>query len=138
MFDNTLPIYLEGEKKAQNEKCIMLYNNKDSFIGKITSGQKSNGKMLYANNETYEGEWLNDLRHGNGTMTYTDGRDPITAKWISGYVAYKTKFTDQEGNKYDGSASKIDGEEIKNGMGTMIYKNGNEYRGLWQNNKFDK
>ena len=139
MFDNNFPIYLEGDKKAGNDKCIsiMLYNNKDSFIGKITNGQKTHGKMTYSNNETYEGEWLNDVRHGNGTMTYTDGRKPIIAKWINGYVAYQTKYTDKEGNKYDGSASKIDGEDIKNGMGTMIYKNGNEYRGLWQNDKFD-
>jgi len=73
MFDNALPIYIEGETKACDDKCIMLYINKDSFTGKVTDGLKSNGKMVYANNEIYEGEWQNDKRHGNGRMTYLDG-----------------------------------------------------------------
>ena len=102
MFDNSLPIFIEGESKATDDKCIMLYKNKDSFTGSVVNGLKSNGKMIYANNEIYEGEWLNDKRHGKGKMTYLDGKDPIIADWINDYVIYDSKFTDKTGNKYAG------------------------------------
>jgi len=111
----------------------MLYINKDSYIGSVNLGHKVKGKMVYANNEIYDGEWSNDKQHGKGTMTYPDGREFIIANWINGYVAYDIKFTDKEGNQYNGSASSIEGAGIhtKNGTGTMVYKNGNEYRGQW-------
>lgn len=111
----------------------MLYENKDSFVGKLNRGQKVIGKMVYANNDVYDGEFKNEMRHGNGKMTYADGRAPIQANWINGYVAYDIKFTDDEGNKYSGSASKVEGKEghTKNGKGTMVFANGNEYRGEW-------
>jgi hypothetical protein len=80
---------------------MMLYPNKDSFTGSITNGSKTKGRMVYANNEIYDGEWQDDKRHGSGRMTYLDGRD-VSATWFNDAIVYDTKFTSTEGDKYAG------------------------------------
>lgn len=54
-------------------------------------------------------------------MTYGDGRKPVTANWINGHIGYEIQFTDKDGNKYNGTASEIEGSGIhtKNGKGAM-------------------
>ena len=126
IFENSLQIFVESEK-VSHDKCLFIYSNKDSFIGKVIDGKRAYGKMMYANNDTYEGEWLENVFHGKGTMTYADGRKPITANWINGYVSKKVDLEDEHGNKYSGQASVIDGITKKNGEGAMLYKNGNMY-----------
>jgi hypothetical protein len=69
------------------------------------------GIMKYKNGNLYNGEWEDDLRHGDGKMTFI--------------------LIDNTTNEYDGKWKK---DKI-NGLGTMEYGNGNVYKGEWKNNK---
>jgi len=42
------------------------------------------GTMIYADNKKYEGEWLNDKRHGSGSLYDADGIVIETGTWIKG------------------------------------------------------
>jgi hypothetical protein len=41
------------------------------------------GTMIYADGNKYEGEWLNDKRHGTGNLYDADGRLIESGKWMN-------------------------------------------------------
>ena len=41
------------------------------YFSSLTFGK---GKRVYLDNSEYEGEWLNDVKHGTGQFTYAHGR----------------------------------------------------------------
>jgi hypothetical protein len=45
---------------------------------------KKNGKgvMIYKNGNLYDGEWKNDLRHGNGILTEKNGDVQHKGSWV--------------------------------------------------------
>ena len=38
----------------------------------------------YINGDTYEGEWSNNLRHGQGTYTYAESGAKYVGGWVNG------------------------------------------------------
>ena len=49
------------------------------------------GTFTYSNGETYVGEFKNDLRNGQGTMTRADGSNIYVGEWLnSGYSGHVT------------------------------------------------
>ena len=79
--------------------------------------------------DIYKGEFLNGLRHGNGTYLYPDGLS-IVGVWEKDLPVFGREQLDN-GAIYEG--------EYKNnkfhGKGTMIYKDGTEYSGNFRNGK---
>ena len=67
------------------------------------------GSRSYPNGDQYEGQMLNDMPHGTGTMRYSDGSF-FTGLW-------------NKGEYVDGSRG---------------YDNGGVYRGTWKNNMYKK
>ena len=63
------------------------------------------GKWVYTDKTTYEGEWVNTKKHGQGTET-----------WPNGYI-YKGEFKNSEWS----------------GQGTLTFPNGATYVGEWAN-----
>ena len=63
-------------------------------------------------NEKYEGDFVEDMRHGKGVYTYSK-RSPA--------------------KKYIGDFR----NEIKHGFGTATYRDGSKYVGEFKNGKFD-
>ena len=50
--------------------------------------------MKYANGDDYEGCWVSDVRHGEGTMKYASG-DAYTGTWKHGmYDVGERTFTE--------------------------------------------
>ncbi len=47
----------------------------------MRSGQ---GTYTYANGDTYEGQWSNNLRHGNGSYTYATSGVRYEGSWVNG------------------------------------------------------
>ena len=54
-------------------------------------------------NIKYEGEWRDDIFHGNGSMSWPDG-SIYSGEWVSGK---------------------------REGVGTMVWPDGSDYNGLW-------
>lgn len=42
------------------------------------------GTYTYVNGDTYEGDWSNNLRHGQGTYTYADSGAKYVGGWVNG------------------------------------------------------
>jgi hypothetical protein len=51
------------------------------FVGEVKKGLKSGtGRFDYNNGNVYEGEWLDNLKHGEGTLTKKSGLNIIIYK----------------------------------------------------------
>jgi len=82
------------------------------------------------NENSYDGNWLNDKRNGQGTF-----------KWASGNTYkgnYKDDMRDGKGlfiwvneEKYDGDWK----EDARNGVGTYTWPNGSKYEGEFKDNE---
>lgn len=97
--------------------------------------------MQYSSGNVYEGEWQDDLRHGQGTMHWNSLGQRYTGMWQNGYPegkgVYEWKVGASESaplctfNRYDGEFAR----GKRNGFGIFHYANGALYKGLWQDNK---
>jgi hypothetical protein len=80
----------------------------------------------------YNGQWLNGMRHGDGTLYYNDPYRPGAAYYQGQYFADQRhgrgKLHYRSGNVYDGQWA----EGVKSGEGTMRWESsGEEYSGQW-------
>jgi hypothetical protein len=74
----------------------------------ITGYRHGRGYMSYKNGCIYIGQFVNDMRHGQGKCKYPNNLGYYTGQW------YKN---------------------VKFGVGTMTYANGNVYVGEWSNDR---
>ena len=78
----------------------------------------------------YIGQFVDDMRHGQGTETFPDGRKYV-GEWRRGQMHGQGIYTHQSGNQYKGEFQ--DGKI--QGHGTFRWRNGNKYIGEWQDGK---
>ncbi len=131
-----------------------IYNNGNYFEGTFDHGswQKGSGKAIY-DNGSYEGQFLNNERHGTGTYTWDDGNiytgDWLngertgkgtytmangyiaTGEWVNGLLQGYAEVTYADGATYEGYY--VDG--LMHGKGTYMYPNGDIYTGDWAEGK---
>lgn len=90
------------EEKAEKE----MVKAKTGYTGqKNDAGQKhGKGHMIYPSGNEYDGEWKNNIKHGYGVHTFTDGH------------IYTGEFD----------------EDRRHGQGTMNYPDGAFYKGGWE------
>jgi len=65
----------EGEgTDSLNFVGVIIWDNRDCYKGQVRAGVRhGQGKMLYSEKQAiYSGEWVNDLRHGFGTLELKD------------------------------------------------------------------
>eukprot|EP00808_Paulinella_micropora_P016062 g83027.t1 len=86
------------------------------------------GCMLFPNGAKYEGEWLNDERHGQGTYTYPDGVGRAVCEWRHDQRHGHGDVTAPDGSHYVGQ---FRGNK-KHGTGSMHWPNGDKYEGGWR------
>ena len=54
-------------------------------LGSWVDDQRSGfGKYFYVNSDSYEGEWQNHVRHGQGSYTYNDTKTKYMGTWKEG------------------------------------------------------
>ena len=90
-------------------------------------------KWVYTDKTTYEGEWVNTKKHGQGTET-----------WPNGYI-YKGEFKNSEWSgqgtlTFPNGATYV-GEwanGFMNGKGTFTWSDGKEKTGTWINGKLQE
>lgn len=106
--------------------------NTQHTANKCVSGDCVNGrgKMLYANGNIYEGDFVNGKREGLGTSTFTN-RATYTGQYSKGLFHGKGKYNYPDGGVYEGNW--VDGRI--EGQGIYTAKDGGYYSGEWKNNK---
>lgn len=99
--------------------------------------------MKYESGNTYEGEWVNDQKHGYGIMNWNTADQVYTGYWkdnlphgegelIWGNSTINKLISKENCNIYRGEFEH--GE--RSGQGTFFFMNGSQYSGEWlQNNK---
>ena len=55
-----------------------------NYIGDLKDGKRhGNGKYIYPNGDTYEGEWNYGIREGEGTFTYKDDSHTYVGNFLA-------------------------------------------------------
>ena len=122
--------------------CTIKFDNGDCYNGFVQNNHlDGNGTMIYANGNTYIGDWKCGIRCGNGVMhkggkpngiiiSYSDSYD---GEWENDMPHGRgTKTYGKIGNKYYGGWKC----GMRHGQGILTHVNGNKYVGYWENGKF--
>lgn len=134
---NNEEIYYHGEFNDKDEqegigKMIIINENKEKTIyhGIWEKNELKKGIIYYNDNSKYKGDIKNLLRHGKGT--YTSEAETYEGNWVEdkkegeGFLTFKDKIT------YKGSFK----NNKFNGEGEMKWPNNIYYKGEFSNNLF--
>lgn len=97
-----------------------------SYEGERANGRKHGVGRLVSNGATYEGDFVEDLKHGQGVLTWDDGRQ-YRGQWIEGVFHGSAVMTWPDGRKYAGQYV----DDRKHGEGTFSWQDGRRYQGQW-------
>jgi len=85
--------------------------------------------ILAQDPKEYNGQWLNNKRHGQGSMTYYDG-SVYTGNWFNNQRYGQGSMSFGNGERYEGNWI----YDKMAGQGTYSYKNGSNYTGAFHDN----
>lgn len=127
--------------KAANEpeKKVLTFKSKKGnqvrYLGEIKEGRATGfGIGIWDTEGVYEGEWLNNHRHGTGIHQAKNG-ETYEGEWIEDERTGKGKFTFRNGDYYTGEWKK----NKRSGFGTVIsFKGDTLVHGYWKDDSFDK
>lgn len=117
-----------GEWKAgkENGKGLLRWENGDMFEGLFFEGHRVAGRLVCVDGNVYEGEWLDDKKHGQGREVYPNG-----ARYVGTFLYSKRHgsgmTTNADGSIYDGEY--VSGERY--GYGRSIRADGSGYEGMY-------
>ena len=98
---------------------LVHYENGDYYKGQLRQGQRNGQGFSCESSYTYNGEWVNDLKHGNGTLcSEQNDSSTLSIKMHHDYYLY-------DGEWYMGK---------KQGLGQEVTCHG-KYNGEWLNDK---
>ena len=86
--------------------------------------------MTFASGHAYDGDWVDDKRHGAGTYTYASG-DKYTGELRDDKFAGRGRFEFASGNVFEGEF-----EDNKRVRGVYTLASGDVFEGGWRNDKF--
>lgn len=92
------------------------------------------GSMMYANGDTYEGEFLDGKRNGTGTYKWYQNtiEKEYTGQWLAGEYHGNGTMIYSNGDKFEGEWK----NNKKEGHGIYTYANGLSFEGTWENDSF--
>ena len=98
--------------------------------GYYDSEGRGQGKFIteYSDGSKHVGEWKDNLKHGQGTMTWPD-TEKYEGKWKDGKYNAKGYVLSE---KYAGEFK----DNNYNGQGTMTFPDGRIQEGQWRNGKY--
>lgn len=129
------------KSKPKGDKCVsgncdngkgkLIYADGNIYEGDFVKGKKE-GQGRFTVTETgqvYIGQFANERYNGRGKMTFSDG-ESYEGDWVYDQKTGKGKTVYSNGDIYEGDF--VDSK--KDGRGTYTFKNGNYYTGEWKNN----
>ena len=103
-----------------------------TYEGEWKDGKRhGQGKFTYASGDTYEGEWKDGNEHGQGRLTYPNGYT-YEGEYKDGYQHGQGKYTDADGSTYEGEWK----DDKKHGQGKFTYADGTTYEGEFKDGKY--
>ena len=129
-----IPNYLSAQclsGNCQNGAGKYRYSTGAVYTGQFVNGNREgSGKLVFPNNNVYEGQFSRNRINGEGTMTYSNG-DKYAGTWFTDQPNGKGKYYFKSKERYEGDFKSGKFE----GMGTMYYPDGAYYSGSWKNNR---
>eukprot|EP00003_Mantamonas_plastica_P018366 TRINITY_DN3008_c0_g1_i4.p1 TRINITY_DN3008_c0_g1~~TRINITY_DN3008_c0_g1_i4.p1 ORF type:complete len:213 (-),score=55.38 TRINITY_DN3008_c0_g1_i4:21-659(-) len=124
----------EGERNDANQRHgqgSAVLPNKDEFTGVYENGKRSEGKYTFVSGSSYNGEYRNNLRDGQGVFEDTKGNE-FNGEWKNGVKEGQGEYTYSNGDKYQGEWKNGN----KDGQGKYVYAStGAVYEGGWKKGK---
>lgn len=114
-----------SQNQLPQEKPEKLIAKPECVSGDCKNGK---GEMKFPSG-TYNGDWKDGLRSGQGKYTWNNG-DVYTGAWLNDKRHGYGEYLWHDGSKYKGNYS----HGIRSGYGVYYYSNGSIYEGTWQNN----
>ncbi len=106
----------------------------DTYTGDLKAGKRNGtGTQLWSDGDRYDGEFLNDKRHGHGVYRHGNGYEVYDGEYLAGQRTGTGKVTFSDGHYYQGQL--LDGKA--NGYGRMLGSDGRLYEGAWSNGCFN-
>jgi len=104
-------------------------DNGVTYNGEWKDGSRSgNGTITTADGSRYEGEWKDDMFNGQGVYTYSNG-DRYEGQWKDNKYNGQGVRTFADGGRFEGEWK--DGK--RNGQGVMTYADGSQEQQVWEN-----
>lgn len=131
--DHSLPSpYKEADKTsfADAEQETISYRDGATYSGQVVDGKRHGRGTFTSAAGEYEGQWDNDLRHGEGREAWKDGRlylGTFRKGKIDGQGRMEWR-TPQGVMVYEGQYL----EDLKHGHGKFSWPDGRVYDGEWE------
>lgn len=93
----------------------------------ITEPQSDINIIEFDNGDVYEGDISNGMRHGNGRIVYRDGTS-FEGEWVNDKIGAKGIYIDAKANKYTGDF--LNGQ--RTGRGTLTGSLTGDVTGFWK------
>jgi hypothetical protein len=132
-----------GHDNNANAIRTKLYDNGDVYTGEMDpqgATRHGQGRCVYHDdNGSYDGEWRDDMRAGQGVMTYANG-DMYAGQWKDdrrhGFGILEIQLTNSElkartETRYDGQWE----HDRRAGKGTARFSDGTKLEGEWHEGK---
>ena len=116
---------------AKEWKVIPTEGDSYIYTGAIENGKRTGKGKCVWDGDTYEGDFQDDMFHGQGTMTYADG-EKYVGQWKDNMYHGQGTYTFADGRKYVGQLK----DDMFHGQGTMTYADGGKYVGQWKDDHF--
>ena len=102
-------------------------------------GQKhgSNGTLVWANGDVYQGDFCRDQRHGHGTLTFANGGGEYVGDWYANAMHGSGTRRYPSGDVYVGPYvhGHRETSDSSTTLGRFYYANGDLYYGPWHQNQ---
>jgi len=114
---------------GKNEYRVEIYANGMKYEGNFVDGiRNGQGTMIFPDGAKYEGEWKDGAMHGRGIFTWPNG-DKHEGEWRNNKANGQGIYTFANGGKYEGNFV----DDFRSGQGTMIFPDGAKYEGIYAN-----
>lgn len=116
-----------GSLEALERYTCMNYENGESYHGQMLKGLKhGQGVYTWQDGTVYIGYWHHDQEHGYGEKLYSNG-DVYRGYWRYGAFDNQGVYCWQDGHKYEGQWQ----DGFEHGFGTKTTANGATIKGFW-------
>lgn len=132
--EDTLPPFVQPLRSRQNERLFFVGPEPRSspitaccYSGVFKAGKREGKGIEFSMNHStvYQGDWANDVYHGEGTLWTSDGFR-LECHFVNGFAEGEGRLFNREGAiVYEGGYSR--GE--KSGVGTEYQTDGTKYSG---------
>ena len=125
-------IFKDNELIDGQGKIIAINEDgsKTIYNGEIKAMKKEGKGIEIKKDNTYTGQFKNDLKHGKGKLTYNNGKSFYEGDFLNGKITGYGFYQYEENQTYEGEL--LEGQ--RNGKGLFKWKDGTEYEGNYVNN----